>query len=395
MGPYFTEEEEQFRAKARAWLESSLADGRFKIALDEPDERNETEWAAAQREWDRRLFQGGYAGLAWPKEYGGRGATVIEQFIFAEEAARAGAPGGLNNMGRSLIGPAIVRHGTDEQKKRLLPKLLSGEEVWAQGFSEPNAGSDLASLTTRAELVGDEWVINGQKIWTSHGHHADWMLLLARTEKTDPPYKGISAFLVDMRSPGITVRPIRQLNGKTGFCEEFFDNVRIPKANLLGTINSGWNAAMTALGYERSVLNVGRHLVMIQFLGRLAKKAGNRIKAGEQGTLFLERLGRAYAAAWSLGCLQYTYASRWAQGAPPGPESSLMRVTWALALQECTELAVDVLGPRAQISCGPEAIDDGDWLLQYYSSRGRGISSGTLEIQRNVIAERILGLPRR
>jgi alkylation response protein AidB-like acyl-CoA dehydrogenase len=396
MGPYFTDEEEKFRAQARAWLERTLADGRFRMATGEPDEKNEVEWVAAQREWDRRLYEGGYAGLAWPKEYGGKGATVIEQFIFAEEAARAGAPGGLNNMARSLIGPSIIRHGSDEQKRRYLPKILSADEVWVQGFSEPNAGSDLASLQTRAELVGNEWVINGQKIWTSYGHHADRMLLLARTEKTDPPHKGISCFLLDLKSPGLTIRPIRQLTGKTGFCEEFFDNVRVPKENLLGPVNGGWGVAMTALGYERSVLNAGRHLVMDQFLRRLVAEAGDRLAPeGNGGALFLERLGRAYAAAWGLGYLQYYYASRWAQGAPPGSESSLLRLTWALAYQETAELAVDVLGPRAQIAYGPDAIDDGEWLFQYYSSRSRGISSGTLEIQRNVIADRILGLPRR
>jgi len=215
MDTYFTEKEEEFRQEVRSWLQRNLADSRFQTARFEPDEDTEAEWAAVQREWDRLLFEGGYAGLSWPKEYGGQEATVVEQFIFNEEAARTGAPTGLNHLARTLIGPSIIRYGTEEQKRRFLPRMLSGEEVWCQGFSEPNAGSDLASLITRAEPVGGEWNINGQKVWTSHGQHADWMMLLARTEKTVPPHKGISCFLVDMRTPGITIRPIRQLTGKS------------------------------------------------------------------------------------------------------------------------------------------------------------------------------------
>ena len=275
MDTYFTEKEEEFRQEVRSWLQRNLADSRFQTARFEPDEDTEAEWAAVQREWDRLLFEGGYAGLSWPKEYGGQEATVVEQFIFNEEAARTGAPTGLNHLARTLIGPSIIRYGTEEQKRRFLPRMLSGEEVWCQGFSEPNAGSDLASLITRAEPVGGEWNINGQKVWTSHGQHADWMMLLARTEKTVPPHKGISCFLVDMRTPGITIRPIRQLTGKTGFCEEFFDDVRVPEENLLGKINGGWQVAMTALGYERSILTAGWHLVLIRFLRDLAEEAGS------------------------------------------------------------------------------------------------------------------------
>jgi alkylation response protein AidB-like acyl-CoA dehydrogenase len=378
----------------REWLSRNVDDA-VRIGRGEPEPSKAPEWEAAQREWDRRLHAGGYAGLSWPKEYGGRGATVMEQVIFAEEAALAGAPGGLNHLGRNLVGPPIIRHGTEAQKRRFLPKMLSGEEVWCQGFSEPNAGSDLAALQTSAVLDGDEYVVNGQKIWTSGAHYSDWMMLLARTDPAAPKHKGITAFLVDLRTPGVEVRPIRQLSGASGFNEDFFSNARIPKENVLGPLNEGWDVAMTTLGHERSTLNAGRHLTNIQILRRAVEQFGEPLhQQNERAVLLREQLGRTYAASRALGYLQKRYISRWASGARPGPESSLLRLTWALSYQQSAGFALDLIGPTSQISYGPEAPAGGDLLYTFYEARSRTIASGTAEIQKNIIAERVLGMPR-
>jgi alkylation response protein AidB-like acyl-CoA dehydrogenase len=394
VGPYYTEEEQRFRVEVRKWLAKNVDDA-VRVGRGEPEPGKEERWVAAQREWDCRLYEGGYAGLAWPKEYGGRGATVLEQVVFAEEAARAGAPNGLNHLGRNLVGPPIIRHGTEAQKRRFLPPMLKGEEVWCQGFSEPNAGSDLASLQTSAVLDGDDYVVNGQKIWTSGAHHSDWMMLLARTDPAAPKHKGITAFLVDLRTPGIEVRPIRQLSGSSGFNEDFFDNARIPKENVLGPLNEGWDVAMTTLGHERSTLNAGRHLTNIQHLRKAVERFGEPLRQGTPNSVLLqEKLGRAYAASRALGYLQKRYVSKWATGARPGPESSLLRLMWALSYQQAAGFALDLIGPKAQIPYGPDAVEGGDWLYIFYEARSRTIAAGTAEIQKNVIAERVLGMPR-
>jgi alkylation response protein AidB-like acyl-CoA dehydrogenase len=394
VGPYYTEDERRFREEVRHWLNLNL-DADVVARRGEPEPGKEDQWVAVQREWDRRLYAGGFAGLAWPKEYGGRGATVIEQVIFAEEAARARAPHGLNHIGRLLVGPPIMRHGTEAQKRRFLLPMLKGEEVWCQGFSEPDAGSDLASLQTSAELEGDHYIITGRKIWTTVAQYADWMMLLARTDPFAPKHRGITAFLVDLHSPGIEVRPIRQLSGASGFNEEFFDHVRVPKDNVLGPLNEGWDVALTTLGYERSTLNAGRHLASIQLLHDAVARYGGALDDASPGSaLLLERLGRAYAASRALSYLQTRYVSRWAGGARPGPESSVLRLSWAHSYHQTASFILDLLGPRGLIPEGDEAIQGGDWLYLFYESRSRTIAAGTAEIQKNIIAERVLGLPR-
>ena len=394
MGPEQTEDELRFRAEVRAWLAESVDDA-VRVGRNEPEPSREAAWVAAEREWDRRLYAGGYAGLAWPQEYGGRGASVTFQVIFAEESARTEAPAGLSFLGRHLVGPPIMRHGTDEQKRRYLPPMLRGEEIWCQGFSEPNAGSDLAALQTTATLDGDHWVVQGQKIWTSWAHYSDRMLLLARTDPDAPKHKGITAFLVDLRSPGIEIRPIRQLSGASGFNQEFFDSVRVPRENVLGPVNGGWDVAVTTLGHERAILNAGRHHANIAHLRRAVERHGSALRDGSpRATMLLERIGRAYAASRTLEYLQHRYVSGWASGLPPGPEGSLLRLTWSLAYQDAAEVALEIIGPEAQITSGPGAIDEGDWLYAFYEARSRTIAAGTAEIQKNVIAERMLGLPR-
>lgn len=394
MGPEYTAAERHFRDEVRTFLDTHL-DEAVRGSRNEPAPHDETRWVAAQREWDRRLYAGGYAGLAWPAEYGGRGATVNLQIIFAEEAARRGAPAGLSFLGRHLVGPPIMRHGTDDQKRRYLPPMLRGEEIWCQGFSEPNAGSDLASLQTAAVRDGDDWVITGQKIWTSWAHYSQWMLLLARTDHEAPKHKGITAFLVPLDSPGIELRPIRQLSGAPGFNQEFLDNVRVPAANVLGPVNGGWDVAVTTLGHERSTLNAGRHLAHIALLRAAVEKHGGALRDDSpNAALLLARLGSAYEAQRALGYLQHRYASGWAEGRPPGPESSLLRLAWALAYQSAAGFAIELIGPDALVDDGDGAVDGGDWLYWFYEARSRTIAAGTAEIQRNVIAERVLGLPR-
>ncbi|MEK7834401.1 MAG: acyl-CoA dehydrogenase family protein, partial [Acidobacteriota bacterium] len=251
-----TTEEQKFRDELRAWLAANVPEP-FPGATSEEEKG---EYFNFLRVWQRKVFDAGWAGLSWPKEYGGRGAKLIEQAIFSEEWARAEAPPLINVLGMSLIGPTIIAVGTPEQKNRYLMKILSCEEIWCQGFSEPNAGSDVAGLATKATLDGDDFIVNGQKIWTSLAHVADWVLLLVRTDANAPKHKGITALLVDMHSPGVDVRPLKQMNGDASFNEVFFDNVRVPAANVLGEINKGWQTAITTLMNERAHLGTGTYV---------------------------------------------------------------------------------------------------------------------------------------
>ena len=232
----YTESEKAFRDEVRAWLSANLPEG-WGDTVFEPDDEDER--AMFRLDWEKKLYKGGWSGLEWPEKYGGRGATLVEKAIFAEELARASAPEGLNIIGRNLTGTTLLHHGTEEQKRRFLPKILSGEEVWCQGFSEPNAGSDLASVRTKAELDGEEFVVNGQKIWTSYAQYSSWCIALVRTDPDAPKHQGLSFLMIDMKSPGISIRPLKQISGEKEFNETFFDNVRVPVANLVGEINQG------------------------------------------------------------------------------------------------------------------------------------------------------------
>lgn len=245
---HFTAEEEAFRADVRAWLRDNLPEN---WETDPKEPEDEAERFAFRLGWERRLHAGGWSGLAWPREYGGRGGTMMQNAILQEELARANAPEAVNIIGRNLTAPTLMEHGTEAQKQRFLPKILSSEEIWCQGFSEPNSGSDLASLRCRAVIDGDHFVINGQKIWTSFAQYAQWCFVLARTDTSAPKHKGLSFILVDMHTPGITIRPLSQITGDSEFNEVFFDDVRVPRENLVGRLNEGWRIAMTTLTYER------------------------------------------------------------------------------------------------------------------------------------------------
>ena len=391
----FTAEEERFRRELRQWLAEHLPPGWGTPGYAYP--RTYEEWVAVRRQWDRTLYAGGYAGLSWPKACGGRGATLIEQVIYFEEIARARAPEEMNRAAKLLLGPTIIHHGTEEQKRRFLPRILSADDQWCQGFSEPNAGSDLASLSTRAVRDGDTLVVNGQKVWTSYATVADWIFMLVRTDPEAPKHKGITFLLADMRTPGITVRPIVQMTGSGEFCETFFDNVRVPMANVLGGLNQGWQVTATALSHERGTLAFHRHaMIRLEFdeLIDLAKRLTRRGRPVIEDPLLRQRLAQCHSELEMLRWTLYSNLTKRLRGTDAGSEGSIVKLYWSELYQRITELALDVLGPASQIADGALAEEGGRWQHRFLKSRGDSIHSGTNEIQRNIIGERLLGLPR-
>jgi alkylation response protein AidB-like acyl-CoA dehydrogenase len=391
-----TPAEEQFREACRAWLEAHVPwqwhDPAFRETLSAAEEM------AFLKEWQRTLYDGGWVGLAWPKEYGGCGATYMEQVIFNQEMARAKAPPIVNVLGLIIAGPTLMIHGTEEQKQRYLPKILNAEEIWCQGFSEPNSGSDLASLATRATLDGDEFVVNGQKIWNSYGHFAQQCLLLVRTDVNVPKHRGISALIVDMHSPGVTVKPLRQITGDAEFNEVFFDNVRVPRANLLGAMNDGWNVAITILMFERintaSLLETQTKIALDELIDTARRTLRNGRPATED-PLLRQKLAQAFIEVEILRLSIYRNITRLQRGQRPGPEGSIDKLFWSLTAQRVFEVAMEVLGPYGQLVKGSKwAVDGGRWPYQFLRSRADTIAGGTSEIMRNIIGERVLGLPK-
>src|SRR5688572_17962234 len=369
-----TPEEAAFRAELRSWIEENLTDeirgGRFE---------------EAGREWSRKLFDAGYAGLTWPKEYGGAGAPYSHQAIFLEEMARAEAPSHLGVIGLGMAGPTIIAHGTEAQKARHLEKILSTEEIWCQGFSEPDAGSDLSAVRTSASLDGDHFVVNGQKVWSSFAHIADWCILVTRSDPDSQRHAGLTYLLVDMHSPGVEVRPLRQVTGEAEFNEIFFSDVRVPVENALDEIGNGWAVAMTTLLHERGTLGFALTAALeaqIQKLIALAK---------ERGATELQRdaIAREWIGLQAVRYTNYRALTSLMKTGIPGPEGSGSKLWWSEANQRVTKLALELLGPEAAVLNG-----DGYWQHQQLRSRGNTIEAGTSEILRNIIAERVLGLPR-
>lgn len=391
----YTDTERQFRDELRAWLESNIpSDWRSRSGNGYPVD----EQFAYLRAWQKKVHQGGWAGVAWPREYGGRGATVIEQVIFNEELARAGAPPMANVLGLTLIGPTIIAHGTEAQKQRFLPNILSADEIWCQGFSEPNAGSDLASLSTEAYLDNGDFVVNGQKVWTSLAWAADWCELVVRTDAAAPKHRGLTVLLVDMRSPGIDVRPLRQITGESEFSEVFFHDVRVPKQNILGAPNDGWNVALGTLMHERATLGAGLHIIYKRQFERLVELARTIDRNGAPAScdpVIRQKLGQIYAEIEVMRLNQMRSISRLNHGGTPGPEGSLQKLFWSELNQRFQQVAQEVLGPFAQLEKGSEfAFDDGQWAYSYLRARGNTIEAGTSEVQRNIIGHFVLGLPR-
>jgi alkylation response protein AidB-like acyl-CoA dehydrogenase len=392
----FTPEQQAFRAEVREWLVRNVPDdlrGRGFAAS-----RGERHQVERLREWQRTLYKAGFVGMDWPAEYGGRGASLVEQIVFYEEMSRAQAPQPLNRSGLSMLGPTLMKHGTPAQRARHLDRILTAEEIWCQGFSEPNAGSDLANLQTRALLDGDWYVINGQKVWTSMGHVADWGFFLVRTDPAAAKHKGITFILIDMKSPGITIRPLRQITGEAEFNETFLDNVRVPAANVVGKVNEGWGVALTTLAYERDVLTFIRHISLRTALHRLLELARRTDRAGRAAALdpvIRQRVADLVIGERLLQLAGYRSLTRILQGGTPGPEGSTAKLFWSLLDQDLAELATQVIGPYSQIKAGhPLAPDEGQWEFYALLARGSGIRAGTSEILRNILGERVLGLPK-
>ena len=389
----FSAEDDAFRREFVDWLDEHLPQEKRGLHCTDPAEE-----IALRRWWDRELFEGHWAGLAWPREYGGRGATLIQQAVAYEEMARAGAPEEMNRLGKRLLGPTLITYGTPEQKQRFLPRCLSSEDVWCEGVSEPNAGSDLAGLQTRAVRDGDTLVVTGQKVWTSWAHAADWIFALVRTNPSVPKHQGISFLLIDMHSPGVSVRPIRQINDRAEFNEVFFDEVRVPIENVVGGIDGGWPVAVTTLAHERGTLHGERYIRFksdVADLIRLAKRVPRGNGVAFDDPWIRQRLARVHTSVELYRLLSYRILTRLSSGEEIGPSGSVVKLYWSETWVAMGELADEILGLYSQLGeQSPFAYDEGRWQYAALTSRSRTIAGGSSEIQRNIIAERVLGLPR-
>jgi alkylation response protein AidB-like acyl-CoA dehydrogenase len=379
-----SEQEAAFRAELRSWLGENLSD----------DLRGHRGGAArfdgaAAREWSRKLHEAGYAGLTWPAEYGGGGRSPAYQAIFLEELARAEAPPHVNVIGLGMAGPTIIAHGDAEQKSRYLERILSAEEIWCQGFSEPGAGSDLAAVRTSARLDDDRFVIDGQKVWSSFAHLADYCILLTRSDPASTRHEGLTYVIVDMHVPGVEVRPLRQITGEAEFNEIFFESVDVPVTNVLGEIGRGWQVAMTTLLHERGTLGFALQAQLEVSVRRLIELARDR----DATPLQRDAIAREWIELQALRHTNYRSLAQLEKTGIPGPEGSIAKLVWSEANQRLTKLALDLLGGDAS-RAGGGAPYAGWWQHQQLRSRGNTIEAGTSEILRNIVAERVLGLPR-
>jgi alkylation response protein AidB-like acyl-CoA dehydrogenase len=376
----------EFRDELRSWL-ADHAPPTVALAATPAE-------AAVLREWQGTLHAGRWVGINWPTEYGGRGASLAQVAVYNEELARADAPPLLGRAGITLVGPTLMAHGTDEQRARWMPRILSGEDVWCQLFSEPDAGSDLASLTTRAEKRGDTYVVTGQKVWSSYARFADWGIALVRTDPDAPSHKGVSMLAVPMTADGVEIRPLRQITGESEFSEVFFDEVEIPAEQLIGPEHQGWQVANTTLANERGASFIWREQVLHEVaIDRLTKACACRGLLADP--LVRQRLARSWIDVELLRLHNQRTLARLTRGEEIGAESSLVKLFWAGMSQRFSETAVALLGPGALLLADDEhALDGGRWLLGLLASRANSIMGGTSEIQRNIIGERLLDLPR-
>jgi alkylation response protein AidB-like acyl-CoA dehydrogenase len=368
--------EEAFRDELRAWLIGN-----------HPGREPEGDLAGFEfrRAWQRRLHEAGWAGVSWPREYGGRGATLVEQAIYNEELTRAQAPSAANVLGLAMGGPTVIAHGTEEQKRRYLEPILSASEIWCQGFSEPGSGSDLASVKTKAVRDGDEWIVTGQKVWTTLAHRAKWCMLVARTDPDAPKHQGLTYFLMDMEQEAVQVRPLRQITGEAEFNELFMEEARISDANIIGGEGNGWAVAITTLMHERATLAFGLQVSVKLALRQLMEEANASGAAADPQVR--DRLAQLYIESEVLRLNAYRGLSAIMRNGVPGPEGSLGKWQWAEVNQALTELAMDVRGPRA-------VLQDDTWTYRFLRARANSIEGGTTEILKNIVAERVLGLPR-
>jgi alkylation response protein AidB-like acyl-CoA dehydrogenase len=380
-------EAEAFRAEFRAWLDANLTD-EFRNSGFDGSLDADADALARGRTWNRMLADARYAAIAWPEEWGGRGAGVLEQVVYAEEMHRANAPGTLNPIGLSNIAPAIIEHGTDDQKRTLLPRMLRGDDIWCQGFSEPNAGSDLASLRTSAVRDGDAWIVNGQKTWNTLGNVATWCELLVRTDPDVPKHKGITCLLVDMSRPGIEVRPLTTITDEQEFNEIFFTDVRVPVDCTLGPVNEGWRVAMTTLAYERGTvakLHLGTRAKIQRLIATARETSDGAGGVIADDPVLRQQLARVYLEGELLKLISDRAISAELHGRAMGPEGSVAKLLWSETEQHITEVASEVLGPDAL---------EGQWARDRVYSRALTIAGGTTQVNKNIVAQRILGLPR-
>ena len=390
----FSPEDEAFRQECRSWLEHNIPhDWRDDEELHDPDTREEFE---RRRAWHRQLYDDGWMCIHWPQEYGGRGASLIQQVIYNQELDRAKAPPTVNFQGIARVGPTLMQWGTPEQKQRYIPRIPPAEEIWCQGLSEPDHGSDLAAVETRAVDRGDHFLVNGSKVWTSNAHRADFTTLLCRTDPDAPKHKGLSYLLVDMKSPGITVRPLVQMTGESGFNQVFFDDVQVPMANLVGEKNRGWMVAMTNMMFERTI-HGGRTDMMVEVrqLTELAKKVDRGGRPAWQDSYVRQRLAGFACEAAALKYTGFRQLTSQLKGLPPGPEGSMMKLGTSGLNLRMQDFAMELLGPYSQLEYQASgAIDRGKWSHRMLAARRGTIAAGTNEIQHNIIGERVLGLPK-
>ncbi len=391
----FTPEQESFRQRLRAWLGENLPAGWSKgeaRAFDTYEEQ-----VAFLTDWQRKVHAGGWCGLSWPKEYGGAGASVIEQAMYNEEMARAQAPELINKVGINNVGPTLMMHGTEDQKQRFLAKILSGDEIWCQLFSEPGAGSDLAGLHTRAERDGDGYRLTGQKVWTSYAEFSQFAICMARTDPSLPKHKGLTYMIVDMTSPGIEIRPLRQITGDAEFNEVFLDSVYVPSEYVIGGENNGWSVAMDTLAHERGTNylfkeQVNNKIAIERLLAQLRadQRAGRPIHPALRS-----RVVDAYIRVEIMRLHNLDTMTRLDRGHDAGAETSLKKEFWTRLAQDLHETAIAVQGPSGQLMPGdPRSVDHGHWQRWFLYSKSWSISGGTSEVQLNIIASRLLGLPR-
>ncbi len=389
----YSPEQEAYRQQVRAWLEANQPPP---LTPEEKERIDEDLLWERNKRWHKKLYEGGWGGLSWPKEYGGRGATFIEQLIFQQELARLGLPMGINVLGIIMTGPALMQWGTDEQKTRYLKPILMADEIWCEGMSEPGAGSDLASIQTRAELVGDEFIVNGQKVWTTHAHRSDFCQLFVRTDPNAPKHKGMSALLVDMHSPGVTVQPLKQISGDAEFNEIFFEDVRVPKNNLLGPLNRGWEVLVSTLMHERFGISetIGGADVILAQLVEMAKAIPvNGHTAAEDDEI------RQQLAQFAIEVTAKKYnglraLTRRLKGLPPSAESSIGKLVSTELSQRMTRFAARILGVYVTLERKSPFAPDGDWMRRILQAESLTIAGGTSSVQKNMIGERILQLPK-